>query len=127
MSGSGDEGRLDNARRRVERLATRVADTASPTIDSAGKTARRAGQAAGRTARRTGEATADRTQSIASSARDAVDDGIRTVTLQEFRDEVSTMLADITQVLVVLDARVRRLERHVGIVDDEPSAGEQEP
>ena len=57
-----------------------------PTIDSAGRTARRAARAAGKAARRTGEGSVDRTQSIASSARDAVNDGIRTVTLQEFRD-----------------------------------------
>lgn len=66
----------------------------------------------------------DRAQSAASSARDAVDGGVRTVTLQEFRDEVSTLLADITQVLVVLDARVRRIETHLGLTGEEAATDE---
>ena len=120
MAARPDRGHLDKARR----LAEQVADVASPTIDSAAKTAKRAGGAAGKTARRTGEAAVDHTKSAAATAREAVDGGVRTVTLHEFRDEVSALLADMTQVLVVLDARVRRIETHLGLVDDEPPVHE---
>jgi len=127
MAERDGRGHLDRARRHAERRAEQVADTTSPKIDSAAKNARRAGRAAGEAARRTGEVTVDGAQSVVSSAREAVDGGVRTVTLQEFRDEVSSMLADITQVLVVLDARVRRLEAHLGLVEDASEADEEGP
>jgi len=57
-------------------------------------------------ARRSGEAG----KSAVASSRAKVDDTYRTLTLKEYRDEVDQALADITQVLVVLEARVRALE-----------------
>lgn len=43
-----------------------------------------------------------------------VDDTYRTLTLKEYRDEVDQALADITQVLLVLEARVSGLESERG-------------
>jgi hypothetical protein len=61
----------------------------------------------GRTAARRGTA---RSKAVVDASRQKVDDSYRTVTLKEYRDEVDRALADITQVLVVLEARVSALE-----------------
>jgi hypothetical protein len=61
----------------------------------------------GRTAARRGSA---RSKAVVDASRQKVDDSYRTVTLKEYRDEVDRALADITQVLVVLEARVSALE-----------------
>lgn len=88
-----------NARERVASLARRAAERATPSVESVTETVSKTGRAA-----------AERAQQAAASARGRVDDGVRTVTLGEFRDEVSAALADITEVLLLLDARVRVLE-----------------
>jgi hypothetical protein len=61
----------------------------------------------GRTAARRSGA---RGKAVVDASRQKVDDSYRTVTLKQYRDEVDGALADITQVLVVLEARVSALE-----------------
>ena len=45
-------------------------------------------------------------------SRDKFDGAVRTVTFREYREEVDKALAEITQVLLVIDSRLRVLERH---------------
>jgi hypothetical protein len=84
---------------RADADAESVREQLTEVRDSLGKLGRRV-------ARRGGEAG----KSAVASGKSKVDDTYRTLTLKEYRDEVDQALADITQVLVVLEARVRALE-----------------
>jgi hypothetical protein len=87
-----EEGRADEARAELRAQLSEVRQ-------SLGKL--------GRTAARRGSA---RSKAVVDASRQKVDDSYRTVTLKQYRDEVDRALADITQVLVVLEARVSALE-----------------
>jgi hypothetical protein len=69
----------------------------------------------GRTAARRGSA---RNKAVVDARRQKIDDGYRTVPLKQYRDEVDRALADITRVLVVLEARASALEFLCGLASD---------
>ena len=46
------------------------------------------------------------------AGKDKLDGAVRAVTFREYRDEVDRALGEITQVLLVMDSRLRVLEMH---------------
>jgi hypothetical protein len=68
------------------------------------------GQSLGKLGRTAARRSSARRKAVVDASKQKVDGGYRTVTLKEYRDEVDRALADITHVLVVLEARVSALE-----------------
>lgn len=95
-------------------------------LDRFGDKLRRAAEsAAERAAREAGKAAdvaGEKTREYVETGRDRIDEGYRTVTLQEYRGEVDGALADITQVLTILDAKVRELTERVEQLEADDAA-----
>lgn len=73
-------------------------------------------------AKTVGTAAVRKARELGQVSRERVDAGYRTLTLHEYREEVDRTLAEVVQVLLVMDARIRHLEAELGRRDqDTPS------
>lgn len=102
MTANDEDPNSGTFRDRLRSRLGRAAEAARPTVESATEATKEWREVA-----------AERTKDAAEAAQERVDRGYRTVTLREYRDEIDGMLADVTEVLTVLDARVRALEARV--------------
>lgn len=93
---------LDANDRLRERLRW-AKDKAQPTVASARRQWQEVGEPAVKRA--------------ADTTRKTVDDAYRTVTFTEWREQMESMLAEVTEVLTALDARVQALEARVEQLD----------
>lgn len=60
----------------------------------------------------------EKLSSTAAAAKDRVDDGVRTVTLQNYRDEIDQTLAQVVEVLVAHETELRYLRARVQKLED---------